>query len=142
MPKRREPTSAASALRTSMGPLMRQVRKFSAMRRCSELLAEDFDGLAAPYDVRLAPAPGSGRTGSRGSGDSGDSGNVGLADMQTMYFYVLNKTVELALEQRKRQLIKDINEALPYPMVEEFRFDTVSKERIVRQLNILALEPD
>ncbi len=119
-----------------MGPLMRQVRKFAAMRRCSDLLAADFDGLAAPYDVRLAPSPGSGRSG------SGGRGNAGLADMQTMYFYVLNKTVELALEQRKRQLIKQINEALPYPMVEEFRFDTVSKERILRQLNILALEPD
>ena len=56
-----------------MGPLMRQVRKFAAMRRFSELLSEDFDGLAAPYDVRLASAPGSGR-------------EAGLADMQTMYF--------------------------------------------------------
>ena len=139
MPKRREPATAATALRGSMGPLMRQVRKFAAMRRCSELLAEDFGGLAAPYDVRLAPAPGSGRT---GSGGKVGSGNPGLAELQTMYFYVLNKTVELALEQRKKQLIKEINESLPYPMVEEFRFDTVSKERIVRQLNILALEPD
>ena len=50
--------------------------------------------------------------------------------------------MELALEQRKRQLIAEINGALPYPMVEEFRFDTVSKDKILRQLNILALEPD
>ncbi len=129
MPKRREPHTAATALRTSMGPLMRQVRKFAAMRECCKLLAEDFAGLAAPYDVRLAPAPGSGRA-------------DGLADMQTMYFYVQNKTVELALEQRKRQLMEQINASLPYPMVEEFRFDTATKEKIARQLNILALEPD
>jgi hypothetical protein len=124
---RREPTTAGSALKGPMGPLMRQLRKFSAMRAAVRLLGEEFDGLAAPFDLRLAPDK---------------SGDSATADTQTMYMYVSNKTVELALEKRRRGLITRINSALPYPMVEDLRFETTSPERIRRQMNILLVEPD
>ena len=127
MGRNREPTKAGAALKGSMGPLMRRIRKFSAMREAARLLGGDFEGLAAPCDLRLAPSA------------INDSGS---ADTQTMYIYVLNKTVELALERRRRELVRLINEALPWPMVEELRFETTSPERIRRQMNILRLEPD
>ena len=104
-----------------------------AMQRIQRVLSgmryvpDDFEGLAVPCDLRLAPSL------------ARDSSS---ADTQTMYFLVQNKTVELALERRRTALIKQINAALAYPMVEELRFETTSPERIRRQMNILRLEPD
>ena len=123
----REPTKAGAALKGPLGPLMRQIRKFSAMREAVKLLGGDFEGLAVPCDLRLAPSV---------------TKESASADTQTMYLLVLNKTVELALERRSGELIRQINAALPYPMVEELRFELASPERIRRQVNILRLEPD
>jgi len=128
---RREPSSLGAALRQSVGPLMRQFRKFTAMRECLALLpAEIRDAqLAAPYDVRRAPA--------REPGGAG-----GLDDVNTMYFYVASRTVEAVLERQKRRLMREINARLEFAFVEEFRYEEAGVQKIERQLNILALTPD
>jgi hypothetical protein len=126
---KRETTSVQAALKTSMGPLMRQVRKFTAMKTCLEVLPEELSGLVAPFDVRLAP--------SRKPGQEG-----GIADVNTLYLYVSDATVRTVLEKRKRDLMTEINGRLATPFVEEFRYEEAGPQRIQRQLNILALEPD
>ena len=127
---RREPGSLGAALKQSVGPLMRQFRKFTAMRECLNVLPDEIleAKLAVPFDVRRAPSPGA------GAGD--------LDDVNTMYFYVASKTVKSVLERQKRRLIKAINERLEFAFVEEFRYEEVSAQKIERQLNILALTPD
>ena len=126
---RREPGSLGAALKQSVGPLMRQFRKFTAMRVCLEVLPKEIMDakLAVPFDVRRAP--------------SLDSAG-GLDDVNTMYFYVASKTVKSVLERRKRRLIKAVNERLEFAFVEEVRYEEVSAQKIERQLNILALTPD
>jgi len=126
---RREPGSLGAALRQSVGPLMRQFRKFTAMRECLHILPKEImeAKLAAPFDVRRAP--------------SLDSAG-GLDDVNTMYFYVASKTVKSVLERRKRQLIRAVNARLEFAFVEEFRYEVASAQKIERQLNILALTPD
>jgi hypothetical protein len=59
-----------------------------------------------------------------------------------MYFYVSDATVRSVLERHKRRLIREINGKLPVAVVEEFRYEEVGRQKIERQLNILALEPD
>ena len=126
---KRETTSVQAAPKSSMGPLMRQVRKFTALRACRELLPAELEGLAAPYDVRLAP--------SRKPGEES-----GIAEVNTLYLYVSDATVRTVLEKRKRGLIEEINGRLGTPFVEEFRYEEAGPQKIARQLNILALEPD
>ncbi|GEM_PF-2231641 len=126
---RREPTSVQAALRQTLGPVMRQIRKFSAMKQALTVLPAELGGLAAPYDVRLAPGREPG-------------GDADLADVNTMYFYVSDATVRSVLERHKRRLIREINAALPVAVVEEFRYEEAGRQKIERQLNILALEPD
>ena len=126
---RREPRTLGTALRHSVGPLMRQVRKFSAMRECVALLPPELmqAALAVPFDVRQAPSR---------------DGGGGLADVSTMYFYVASATVRSVLENQKRRLIREINGRLEFAFIEEFRYEEVGPQKIERQLNILALTPD
>lgn len=127
--KRDEPATVGAALRGGLGPLMRQFRKFNAMRRTLEILPEELAGLAVPYDVRLAPTRAAGEVKT-------------VADINTMYFYVANATVKMVLEKRKRQLIEAINAPLAYAFIEEFRFEEAGPQKIERQMNILTLSPD
>lgn len=139
MPKRgakQDPQMVKDALRTSLSPLMRQLRKFGALCACVEVLESALDAtpaelaaLAAPYDVRLAPARETIQT-------------EGLADVTTLYVYVASRTVETALEQQKKRLIAEINRRLPLAVVEELRYEVAPPAKIARQLNILALTPD
>lgn len=126
---KREPTSVQAALRQTLGPVMRQLRKFSAMKVALGVLPAELAGLAVPYDVRLAPGREPGR-------------DADLADVNTMYFYVSDATVRSVLERHKRRLIREINAGLPVAVVEEFRYEQATRQKIERQLNILALEPD
>lgn len=127
--RRDEPTTVQAALRGGLGPLMRQFRKFNAMRAALDLLPPALAGLAVPFDVRLAP--------SREAGGAGD-----LADINTMYFYVANATVRMVLEKQKRSLLEAINGQLDFAFIEEFRFEEASPPKIERQMNILRLSPD
>jgi hypothetical protein len=124
---KREPVSASSALRGSISPLMRQIRKFSALSACVEVLPEELSGLAAPYDIRQTPSR-------HGTGNE--------PSVSTMYIYVASATVEAVLEKQGRKLVGRINERLNQPVVEELRFEKAAPQKIARQLNILALTPD
>jgi hypothetical protein len=147
---RREPGSLGAALRQSVGPLMRQFRKFTAMRECLGVLPRELAEarLAAPFDVRLAPAryPGASRPETGAAGPPGvaeqSAAGVGLEDVNTMYFYVASRTVEAVLERQKRRLISEINARLEFAFIEEFRYEEAGAQKIERQLNILALTPD
>ena len=130
---RREAVTVQAALRATMSPLMRQIRKFSALSVCLDVLPEEIKGMAAPFDVRLAPSRGLPQT---------KKAPAGGADVNTLYLYVASPTVETVLEQRKAALIKQINARLPVAVVEEFRYDIVPQQKIDRQLNILELTPD
>jgi hypothetical protein len=136
-------TPIQEALRNSMGGVMRQIRRYSAMSVALDVLPPEVAGQVAPYDVRLAPplepitAP---------AGPAAEAGRPGpvlsLAEVNTMFLYVTSATVQLVLEQRKRELINGINSRLPYPFVEELRFEQANAQKITRQLNILGTSPD
>jgi len=126
----REPQTAQAALKSRVSPLMRQFRKIAALRACLKALPEEVEGLAAPYDVRLAPSP------HRAAG-----ANDALADVNTMYLYVDNATVAAALQRRRQKLINTVNATLPVAVVEELHFE-IAPKKVKRQLNILALKPD
>ena len=126
----REAQTARAALTGKITPLLRQFRKFAALKACADLLPGETSGLAAPFDVRLSPAQ-----------EQPDPAAPPAGDVSTMYIYVANATVAALLEQRKRALIKAVNARLPVAMVEELRFE-VAPRKVERQLNILALTPD
>jgi len=130
---RREVTTVQAALRGTLGPVMRQIRKFTAMGKFLDVLADklpaELDGLVAPHDVRLAP--------SREPGSEG-----GVADVNTLYLYVASPTVGAVLEKQKRMLIDELNRRLAAPFIEELRYDEVGAQKIQRQLNILRQTPD
>ena len=118
-----------AALRGSTGPLVRQFRKFAAMNACLKALPTELEGMAAPYDVKLARQ--------RDDGSGSES-----ADVHTLYIYVANMTVAGVIEARKRGLIKDINAELPYAVVEDLQCEQAAQKKIASQLNILRIEPD
>ncbi|MCH7471601.1 hypothetical protein IIA79_01420 [bacterium] len=134
MTRNSEPKTAQEALRRSLSPLMRQIRKFSALTICLELLPEEVAGLAAPFDVRLAP--------SRETDSKSNTAGNGISDLNTLFIYVASPTVEAVLERRKQELIAGINKQLPVHFVEELRFEVASAKKIERQMNILGLTPD
>lgn len=130
---RREVTTVQAALRPTLAPVMRQIRKFTAMGMFMGVLAEELpaelEGLVAPHDVRLAP--------SREPGKDG-----GVADVNTLYLYVASATVGAVLEKRKGALIAEVNKRLKQEFIEELRYDEVGQQKIARQLNILRQTPD
>jgi hypothetical protein len=130
---RREVTTVQAALRPALAPVMRQIRKFTAMGMFLSVMAEELpaelEGLVAPHDVRLAP--------SREPGQDG-----GVANVNTLYLYVASATVGAVLEKRKRALIAEVNKRLKHEFIEELRYDEVGQQKIARQLNILRQTPD
>jgi len=139
-----DPVTIGAALRSTAGPLMRQLRKVAALSACLEELPRELEGLAAPYDIRLAAPQGSiGGAASQGGSSAAMSQGAGaVAEVSTMYIYVASATVAAVLEQRKAQLVAAVNARLPYPVVEDLRFEQASAQKIGRQLNILAAAPD
>lgn len=128
-----DPLPVSAALRGSVGPLMRQIRKYTAFSAFLAQLPPELQGMAAPFDVRLAPPEGT---------PAGEAEVGGLADRNTLFVYVTSMTVAMVLEQQKRALIERVNAALPHQFIEDLRCEQVTKQKIERQLNILALEPD
>ena len=120
---RSEEKPLSSAAASAFSPFMRQFRKFTAMGIFLGLLPPELEGLAAPYDVRLAR-------------------NEGGADMNTMFVYAASPTVATVLRQRSRRLVEDVNAGLPVELVEELHIEVVSPARVEQQLNILAASPD
>ena len=59
----------------------------------------------------------------------------------TISWYVSSQTAEAALESRKRAILSQINEHSAQ-LVEDFRYELASGERIAVQLNILSAGPD
>ena len=119
---KREPQTAAAALARGAGHLMRQVRKFAALRACFDALPPELSGLAAPYDVRQAVGS-----------DAGTS---------VLCIYALSPTVEAALKALAPALLEAANAGLPYPLVQDVRIDSANKQKIERQVNILRAKPD
>lgn len=134
-----DPASIQSALRGVLGGVMRQIRKYSALSACIEILPAELAGQVAPFDVRLAPPLDAGANAERAAAGGAPPP---LAEVTTLYLYVLSATVQLALEQNKRRYIDAINAQLPYPLVEELRFEQANAAKIARQLNILGTSPD
>lgn len=117
-----------AALKSAAGPLMRQIRKYSAMSAFVAALPAELDGLAAPHDLRLA----------RRERPDGE----GVEDLNVMFVMCANATVAGVLELRKAQLLELANARLPYKLVEDLRMEVASPVKIARQLNILRAQPD
>ena len=121
-------TPIGAALKNAAGPLMRQIRKYTAMSAFVAALPDELDGLAAPYDLRLARRE-------RLDGE-------GVEDLNVMFVWCANATVQGVIELRKAQLMQQANARLPYKLVEDLRMETASPVKIARQLNILRAQPD
>jgi hypothetical protein len=126
---KRDEVRVDAALGGAMAPLMRQIRKFSALHALIDALPEELAGLAAPYELRQAPR-------------RGHEGEAGSPTLSTIYIYSAGPTVEAVIEQRSSQLIEEVNSKLPYPLVEALRCEQAPLAKIEKQLNILALRPD
>jgi hypothetical protein len=139
---RREPQTVAAALSRGAGHLLRQVRKFAALRACLDSLPPELAGMAAPYDVRQWERSGQFAGAAKPSGHADDLGQATPASVSVLCIYVLSPTVEAVLKRLAPELIVGINARLPYPLVEELRLETASKQKIEQQVNILRAEPD
>lgn len=142
--RRPDATTIQDALRNSMGGVMRQIRRYSAMSAALDVLPPEVAGQAAPYDVRLAPPLEPVVTQPKTPQEQAGAAQQAplMTELNTMYLYVASGTVQLVLEQRKRELISAINTRLPYPFIEELRFEQANMAKITRQLNILGTSPD
>jgi hypothetical protein len=139
----KDAASIQSALRGVLGGVMRQLRKYTAMSEFLELIPDELAGQVAPFDVRLAPPlDAGGPRGSSGAVHGKDAMVPPLAEVTTLYLYVLSATVQLVMEQRKREYMDALNARLPYPLIEEIRFEQANSQKIAKQLNILGLTPD
>lgn len=145
-----DPSSIQSALRGVLGGVMRQLRKYTALSEFLELIPPELAGQVAPFDVRLAPPLDAGDAARLGGTNGAKSGAASgadavvppLADVTTLYLYVRSATVQLVMEQRKREYIAALNARLPYPLIEEIRFEQANSQKIAKQLNILGISPD
>ena len=162
-------TTVADALKGSVGPLMRQIRKYAALKGLLAALPGELAEMAAPYDIKLAVRDDQ-ATGSRGDAVHRPSGqsqirakrdaepaadeerakhgfapteNAGAAaELNTMFIYVASPTVATVISQRRRALIEAANRSAGMPLVEELRCEQAPQAKITRQLNILGLKPD
>jgi hypothetical protein len=116
------------ALSSAAGPLMRQIRKYGAMEAFVAVLPRELDGLAVPYDLRLA----------RRERPDGE----GVEDLNVMFVWCTSATVQGVIELKKRQLMEQANARLPYKFVEDLRTEVAAPAKIARQLNILRAQPD
>jgi hypothetical protein len=131
---KRDEVRIDSVLNSALSPVMRQIRKFAALRALLNALPAELEGLAAPFDIRQAP-----RRSSFGTAASADGA---AATVSTAYVYVSGAAVEAVIEQRMGELVEQANSALPYPLIEELRCEQASPAKIEKQLNILRIEPD
>jgi hypothetical protein len=152
----KDAASIQSALRGVLGGVMRQLRKYTALSEFLELIPDELLGQVAPFDVRLAPPLDTDHTSaSRGAwrtktgaaaGKDAAGGSDAAApppdEVTTLYLYVVSATVQLILEQKKREYMDALNARLPYPLIEEIRFEQVNSQKIAKQLNILGISPD
>ncbi len=120
-----EAQSVGQAMRLISGPLLRQIRRFQSLEACLRVLPPKLMGICAPFDVKVAPAVGD------------EEGSA----VSTVYWLIASATVEAVLESQKRQMLRQINET-SMQLVEEFRYELASTERIREQLNILSARPD
>jgi hypothetical protein len=117
-----EAQSIGQAMRTISGPLTRQIRRFQTLQLVRSAMTPQLLAHAAPYDVKMVPS------------ETGDP-------VCTICWYVSSQTAQVALESRKREMLRQINER-SLQLVEDFRFELASGERIAQQLNILSAGPD
>jgi hypothetical protein len=128
----REGRLVGTALPGAISTLLPKLRKVEALKRFMALLPEELQGLAAPHEIRLAPAaerPGHSTAGS-------------IPQVNTLFVYTASATVTAVLEQQATRLIAALNAALPYPLVEALRCEQAAAQKITQQLNNLALKPD
>ena len=120
--ERTEAQSVGQAMRAISGPLIKQVRRFQTLRLCREVMSPQLLAHAAPYDVKFAP---------------------GEADepVCVICWYVGSQTAQAALESKKREMLRQINER-SVQLVDDFRYQLAGGERIAMQLNILSAGPD
>lgn len=145
----KDAASIQSALRGVLGGVMRQLRKYTALSEFLELIPDELLGQVAPFDVRLAPPldAGSatdprGASGAKAAAAHGKDAVPPPAEVTTLYLYVVSATVQLILEQKKREYMDALNARLPYPLIEEIRFEQANSQKIAKQLNILGISPD
>ena len=133
---KRDEVRIDSALNSALSPVLRQIRKFAALRALLEALPAELEGLAAPFDIRQAP-----RRNPLGR-EAAAPGYAHEATVSTAYVYAAGNAVELVLEQQASALIAAANAKLAYPLIEELRFEQASPAKIAKQLNILTARPD
>lgn len=113
--------------------LLPKLRKIEALKRFVKLIPQELAGLAAPHEIRLAPAA---------ERFDGGAEAGGQAQVSTLFVYCASATVSAILEQQAAQLLGRLNEQLPYPLAEALRCESASAQKIAQQLNNLALGPD
>ena len=117
-----EAQSIGQAMRSISGPLIRQIRKFQILQLCRTAMPPQLMAHCAPYDLKMVPS------------EIGDP-------VCTICWYVSSQTAQVALESKKRELLRQVNERSPQ-LVEDFRYELAGGERIAQQLNILSAGPD
>lgn len=127
-------TTVGEALKGGVGHLMRQIRKYAALKGLLAALPPELADMAAPADLRLAAGDASGTGTERADG--------AVPELNTVFIYVASATVATVVTQRKRALIEAANHAAGLPLVEELRCELAPPAKIARQLNILGLKPD
>lgn len=111
--------------------LLPKLRRVEALKQFIALLPPELTGLAAPHEIRLAPAA-----------ESFAARDAAGAQLSTLFVYSASATVTAILEQQAARLISELNAQLPYPLVEALRCEGASAQKIAQQLNNLALKPD
>jgi hypothetical protein len=132
---RAEAQSIGQAMRAISGPLLRQVRRFQTLRLCRDLMSPQLLAHAAPFDVKYIP--GGADTPVRG----GEAVKSDCPPICVVVWYTASPTAQAALESRKRDMLAQLNERSPQ-LVEDFRYELASSDRIAQQLNILSAGPD
>jgi hypothetical protein len=127
----REGRLVGTALPAAVSNLLPKLRRVEALRRCLALLPEELQGLAAPHEIRLAPAA-----------ERPGQPAASTAQVSAVFVYTASATVSAVLEQQAARLLERLNAELPYPLAEALRCEPASAQKIAQQLNNLAVKPD
>jgi hypothetical protein len=119
---RTEAQSVGHAMRAISGQLIYDVRRFLTLRLCRAVMSPQLLAHAAPYDVKIVP-------------DDMDE------PVCVICWYASSQTAQAALESKKREMLRQINEK-SVQLVDDFRYELAGSERIAQQLNILSAGPD
>ena len=128
----REGRLVGTALPSAVSMLLPKLRRVEALKRFVALLPEELQGLAAPHEIRLAPAV----------ERAGQPAGTAAAQVNTLFVYTASATVSAVLEQQAAHLLGQLNATLPYVLAEALRCEPASMQKIAQQLNNLALKPD